>query len=38
LVEGEVWNAKSESGRKINLGAKIKVVNREGMDLIVEEI
>jgi membrane-bound serine protease (ClpP class) len=38
LVHGEIWNARSQSGGTIEANAKIEVVERDGMELIVKPV
>lgn len=37
VVEGELWRARSASGREIKSGTRIRVVAVEGLTLLVEE-
>ncbi len=38
MVQGEIWRAYSRSGEVIPRGQRVKVLGREGMNLIVEPI
>lgn len=38
LVRGEIWNARSHSGGTIEANAKIEVIERDGMELIVKPV
>jgi len=38
MVQGEIWRAYSKSGEVISRGQRVRVLGREGMNLVVEPI